>query len=84
MIAAIEFLRPGSPAQFEAMQSDPLVMPIEARDFFKYDRLLLRVRAYSGQQPADVTVRLLDRSRSEVLRLPVLRRSAALLSSTFR
>jgi hypothetical protein len=72
VIAAIEFLRPGSPAQFEVMQGDPLVMPIEARDFFKYDRLLLRVRAYSGQEPADVRVRLLDRSRSEVLRLPVL------------
>ena len=72
VIAAIEFVRPGSSRQFEAVQSDPLVMPIEAREFFKYDRLLLRVRAYSGQQPADVTVRLLDRSRSEVLRLPVL------------
>jgi hypothetical protein len=72
VIAAIEFVRPGSPAEFEAMQTDPLVMPIEARQFLKYDRLLLRVRAFSGRQPADVTVRLLDRSRVELLRLPVL------------
>jgi hypothetical protein len=72
VIAAIEFLRPSSPAAFDAMLSDPFVMPIEGRDFNKYDRLLLRVRAFSGQQPANVTVRLLDRSRAELLRLPVL------------
>jgi hypothetical protein len=70
VIAAIEFVRPDSPAKFEAIQTDPLVMPTEDRVFQKYDRLLLRVRAFSRQQPATVEVRLLDRSRVELLRLP--------------
>lgn len=72
VIAAVEFIRPDSPAEFDAMKSNPQVMPINLRDFFRHDRLLLRVRAFSGQQPADVTVRLLTRSRKEQMRLPVL------------
>lgn len=76
VIAAIEFIRPRSPAEFDATQRDPgvlpIMQPINVRDFFKHDRLLLRVRAFFGQQPADVSVRVLDRSHKELSRLPRL------------
>jgi len=72
VIAAVEFVRPGSPAEFLAMQDDRLAMPTDVREFFRHDRLILRVRAFLGAQPADVTVRLLNHARKEVLQLPVL------------
>ncbi len=72
VIAAVEFVRPGSPAEFLAMQKARLAMPTDVREFFRHDRLILRVRAFLGPEPADVTVRLLDYARKEVLQLPVL------------
>jgi hypothetical protein len=72
VIAAIEFVRPRSLPEFTAMQSDPLVMPTDVRDFLRHDRLLLRVRAFMGPQPAAVRVRLLNRARHELLLLPLL------------
>jgi len=69
VIAAIEFVRPRSLPEFTAMQSDPLVMPTDVRDFLRQDRLLLRVRAFFGEQAADVRMRLLNRSGEELLLL---------------
>ncbi len=72
VIAAVEFVHPESPSEFEAMRTDPLVMPTVARDFRRHDRLLLRVRAFLGPQAADVRVSLLNHARLELLRLPSL------------
>jgi len=72
VIAAIEFVRPRSLPEFTAMKTDPLVMPTEVRDFLRQDRLLVRVRAYSGLDAAQVRIRLLNRAGQELLRLPAL------------
>ena len=66
VITSVEFLRPGSPEEFLSMQADRLAMPTDVRQFFRHDRLILRVRAFFGARPADVTVRLLNPARKEV------------------
>jgi VWFA-related protein len=71
-IAAIEFIRPRSLPEFKSMQSRADVLPTEVRDFLRRDRLLVRVRAYSGAGPVDVRVRLRNRLGHTLLDLPVL------------
>lgn len=72
VISAIEFLRPRSLPEFTAMQADPRVMPTDVRDFLRQDRLLVRVRAFFGQDTPDVRVRLLNRAGHDLLLLPKL------------
>lgn len=72
VIVGVEFIRPASPAEFQAMQNDRLALPTGVREFFRHDRLLLRVTAFLGSQRADVKVRLLNHAQQEVSELPVL------------
>jgi hypothetical protein len=71
-IAAVEFVRPRSLPEFRAMQARADVLPTEVREFLRQDRLLVRVRAYSGAGPVAVRVRLLNRRGDLLLDLPAL------------
>ncbi len=72
-VSAVDFIRPRSLPEFNALQSDPGIMPTEARAFQRQDRLLIRVRAFSAAGQADVEVRLLNRLRQTLLVLPQVR-----------
>ena len=72
VISAVEFVRPRSLPEFNAMQADVHVLPTPARDFLRQDRLLVRVWAFSGQDAATVRIRLLNRLGHELLVLPAL------------
>lgn len=71
-IAAVEFVRPRSLPEFKAMQSNAIVMPTEARDFLRQDRLLVRVRSFAVAGAPDVRVTLLNRVGQPLLELPQL------------
>lgn len=71
-IAAVEFVRPRSLPEFRAMQADALVLPTEAREFQRQDRLLVRVRAFAAAGSPDVTVVLVNRVGHVLLELPRL------------
>ena len=71
-IAAIDFIRPRSLPEFRALQTEARVLPAETRDFLRTDRLLVRVRAYSGAGAAAVRLRLLNRQGDALLDLPPL------------
>lgn len=71
-IAAVEFVRPRSLPEFRAMQSDAAVMPTEAREFQRQDRLLVRVRAFAAAGSPDIEVTLLNRVGHVLLELPQL------------
>ena len=74
VIAAIEFIRPRSLPEFVALQRRADAVPTAIRDFVRQDRLLVRVRAFAGVEPADVQVRMLNRSGQLLLELPQLAR----------
>lgn len=71
-IAAIDFVRPRSLPEFRSLQRDPAVLPVETREFLRTDRLLLRVRAYSGAGAVGVHVRLLNQRGDSLMELPLL------------
>jgi hypothetical protein len=71
-IASIDFIRPRSLPEFRAQQTDAAVLPAETRDFLRTDRLLVRVRAYSGAGASVVGVRLLNRQGDTLLDLAPL------------
>lgn len=73
-VAAVEFIRPRSLPEFNAMQSDRTVMPVETRDFLRQDRLLVRIRAFSVAGSPPVTVTLTNRFGHPLLELPQLQR----------
>jgi hypothetical protein len=56
------------------MQSDPSVIPTEARDFLRQDHLLVRVRAFAVDGSPAVTVTLLNGLGQPLLTLPQLER----------
>jgi hypothetical protein len=73
-IAAVEFIRPRSLPEFNALQSDRTALPTETREFLRRDRLLVRVRAFSVSGPAPVAVTLTNRFGDPLLELPQLER----------
>jgi VWFA-related protein len=73
-ISAVEFVRPRSLPEFRTMQSDPSVIPTEARDFLRQDHLLVRVRAFAVDGSPAVTVTLLNGLGQPLLTLPQLER----------
>lgn len=72
VIAAVEFIRPRSLPEFTALQARPDAVPTAVRDFVRQDRLLVRVRAFAGVEPAEVRVRMLNRAGQLLLELPQL------------
>lgn len=72
VITGIEFVRPRSLPEFNALRTDPGAVPTEVRDFVRQDRLLVRVRAYAGLARAQTEVRLLNRRGDVLLELPQL------------
>jgi VWFA-related protein len=72
VITGIEFIRPRSLPEFRALRDDPGAVPTEVRDFVRQDRLLVRIRAFAGQDRPDVEVRLLNRRGDLLLELPRL------------
>lgn len=72
VITAVEFVRPRSLPEFVALRDDAGAMPTPVRDFLRQDRLLVRVRAFAGQQPAQVEVRLVNLRGGLLLELPRL------------
>jgi hypothetical protein len=72
VIAGVDFIRPRSLPEFTALARDPNAFATEVRDFHRQDRLLIRVRAYSGQGPATVEARLLNQAGHRLLELPSL------------
>lgn len=73
-VAAVEFIRPRSLPEFNAMRSDPAALPTETRDFLRSDRLLVRVRAFSAAGSPPVAVTLTNRFGDPLLELPELER----------
>ena len=71
-IAAVEFVRPRSLPEFTAMTTNPHLMPTDARDFLRQDRLLIRVRAFASSGVPDVQVRLVNRVGHTLMVLPSL------------
>jgi hypothetical protein len=71
-IAAVEFVRPRSLPEFKVMQSDQTVMPTEAREFLRQDRLLVRVRAFAASGSPAVSVTLLNSLGQPLLELSAL------------
>ena len=72
VITGVEFVRPRSLPEFNRVREDPGAVPTEVRDFLRQDRLLVRVRAYAGQDRPQVTIRLLNRRGDLLLELPFL------------
>jgi VWFA-related protein len=72
VITGIEFIRPRSLPEFNTLRHDPGATPTEVRDFVRQDRLLVRVRAYAGENRPEVHVRLLNRRGELLLELPFL------------
>jgi VWFA-related protein len=71
-IASVEFVRPRSLPEFNALRKDPSALPTEARDFLRSDRLLVRVRAFSAEGTPLVTVTLTNRFGHPLMDLPEL------------
>lgn len=72
VITGIEFVRPRSLPEFNALRADPGAVPTDVRDFVRQDRLLVRVRAYAGQTQPEIEVRLLNRRGDILLQLPLV------------
>lgn len=72
VITAVEFIRPRSLPEFSALARRADAVPTAQRDFLRQDRLLIRVRAFAGVDPAQVTVQLLNRAGQVMLDLPAL------------
>jgi VWFA-related protein len=71
-IGTPEFFRARTVRDFQALQSDPAAVQTPAREFMRTDRVLVRVPAYAaGGAPPAITVRLLNRSASPMMDLPV-------------
>ena len=73
-ILAVEFVRPRSLPEFNALLKDAAVMPTETRAFHRQDRLLVRVRAFAAAGPPDVRVVLRNRQGTPLLELVQLPR----------
>jgi hypothetical protein len=73
-VAAVEFVRPRSLPEFNALRSDPSALPAETRDFLRQDHLLVRVRAFSAGGAPPVRVTLTNRVGDPLLELPQLQR----------
>ncbi|HVL67945.1 MAG TPA: VWA domain-containing protein [Vicinamibacterales bacterium] len=70
VIAGVEFIRPRSLPEFTSLRDDPAAVPTDVRDFLRQDRLLVRVRAFAGQEPARTEARLLNSRGGVLLELP--------------
>ena len=71
-IAAVEFVRPRSLPEFNAMRTDRSAMPTETRQFLRQDHLLVRVRAFAASGPPAVKASLLNRNGQPLMDLTPL------------
>lgn len=73
MITAVEVVRTSSLPEFLARQTQPDVMPVDTRDFYRQDRLIVRVRALGiGDDSPVIRARLLNTRGQPMRDLDVL------------
>lgn len=73
MIAAVELVRTRTVREFQRVQLDADEMPADTRDFYRQDRVVVRVRAFGpASSTARVTARLLNTRGESIMDLPAL------------
>ena len=59
------------PRDVQEIRNDPRARPTASREFFRSERLLVRVIGYAGDSPAGVAARLINRAGQMLRELPV-------------